>query len=75
MPRYIDYTESDKVEKLDWDGAGFYATKEVGSHENAHYTTVMMGTFEDGYVLCSKRAHRNGWGGVFELKEPYGEKQ
>jgi hypothetical protein len=70
---YIDYTEGGKDEKLEWDGSGFYATKQIGSPHNAHYSTVKIGEFDEDYELIEKRARRNGWGTPFELKKPYGE--
>lgn len=49
-------------EDFKWEGVGYYASRQVCSHENTHIETRKIGGVGDDEDEVNDYAYKNGWG-------------
>ena len=61
------------IEYLEWEGAGYYASKQRSAHERQQIITRCVGDGSDDYNELSNQLYKNGWITLMWLDEPYGQ--
>jgi hypothetical protein len=54
-------------EQFEWEGPGYYASRQTGSHERQHIKTVKVGDLDEDYDEVSDRSWKSGYGTIYEL--------